>query len=332
MVGSWGQQRERLFRDDRDFQRFLLRLAEGVEEFGIRLYLFTLMSNHYHLVLETPGGNLSRFMQNLSTAYTVYFNKRHRRHGHLLDGRYKAKVVSGDEYLLKLTRYVHQNPVWVAGWKDRPIGDRIKQLRAYPWSSYAGYIGLRKGWEFVDEEPILAMMSGPKRARRSGYREFVETGLAEGDEEFQEALKASPTGIGDEEFRKWVESLRWKKLGQRKKAEDVSFRRVQEALSAEEVLQILAEVFGVPREEFEKRRRDSPLRAVAARYLIRYAGVTQREVARLLGVGTGGAVSAQLARLPELIRKDNSLRQRTERIEDRLEDKRAEIASGPIRR
>jgi len=97
MRGSWRQARDRLFRDERDTQRFVERLSKGVADFGIRLHLFTLMSNHYHLVLETPAGNLSRFMQSLSTAYTVYFNQRHRRHGHLLDGRYKAKLVSGDD-------------------------------------------------------------------------------------------------------------------------------------------------------------------------------------------------------------------------------------------
>ena len=76
-----------------------------VEQFNIRLYLFVCMTNHFHLVIETPEANCSKFMQSLTTAYTVYYNLRHSRHGHVFDGRYKAKLVEGDDYLLALSRY-----------------------------------------------------------------------------------------------------------------------------------------------------------------------------------------------------------------------------------
>lgn len=89
-------------------------------------------------------------MQSLSTAYTVYSNLRHRRHGHLLDGRYKAKVVEGDDYLLALSRYVHLNPVCVGALRDRSIEERIRYLRQYRWSGYPAYIGLGKPETFVD--------------------------------------------------------------------------------------------------------------------------------------------------------------------------------------
>ena len=79
-IGSWRNRRERLFDDEKDFRRFLTSLEERVSDFGIRLFMFCLMSNHYHLVLETPQPNLSRFQQSLATAYIVYYNRRHRRH------------------------------------------------------------------------------------------------------------------------------------------------------------------------------------------------------------------------------------------------------------
>ena len=150
MLGSWRSERNLLFRDDKDRIRFLPRLEQAVEDFEVRLYLYCLMSNHFHLVVETPRGNLSKFMQSLNTGYTVYFNLRHRRHGHLMDGRYKAELVSGDEYLLKLSRYIHQNPVAVAAWRKRSIEERIPRLRAYRWSSCRGYIGEEKAADFVD--------------------------------------------------------------------------------------------------------------------------------------------------------------------------------------
>ena len=121
-----------LFTDDADRKRFIERLSERVEQYNIRLYMFVLMRNHYHLVFETPKGNCSKFMQSLSTAYTVYYNLRHDRHGHLFDGRYKAKLVDGDDYLLALSRYVHLNPVKVAAVKRKSFEEKIRYLREYP--------------------------------------------------------------------------------------------------------------------------------------------------------------------------------------------------------
>ncbi len=150
---SWPPEK-RLFRDDADHERFLDRLAERTEQFNVRLYLFVCMTNHFHLVFETPEANCSKFMQSLSTVFTVYYNLRHGRHGHLLDGRFKAKLVDGDptsprlrrasDYLLALSRYVHLNPVQVGSMKDKPITERIEALRAWRWSSYPSYIGKRK--------------------------------------------------------------------------------------------------------------------------------------------------------------------------------------------
>ena len=108
-----GNARADIFLDDADRERMMESLAERVESYQVRLYLYCLMSNHVHLVVETPQGNLSAFMGSLLTSYTVYFNLRHRRAGHVTQGRYSSPVVEGDDYLLKLSRYVHLNPVQV---------------------------------------------------------------------------------------------------------------------------------------------------------------------------------------------------------------------------
>src|SRR5690625_4187412 len=207
MVGSWRDERLRLFRDSKDYQRFLDRLGESAKEHDVRLYLCCLMANHFHLMLETPGGNLSRFMQKLTTSYSIYFNLRHRRHGHLFDGRFKAKVVDGDEYLLKLSRYVHLNPVFVGTWKDRALGERIEHLRSYRWSSYPEYIGARNRWKFLETGPVLGHIGGRGKRRFGRYREFVETGLAEGDQEMREVMEASPLCIGNSGFQQFIGGL-----------------------------------------------------------------------------------------------------------------------------
>ena len=323
MIGDGRLDRSRLFVDDKDRERFLDRLADRVEQYNIRLSLFACMTNHFHLVLETPEGNCSKFMQSLSTAYTVYYNLRHSRHGHLLDGRYKAKLVDGDDYLLALTRYVHLNPVQVGSAKRKPIEERIKSLQSYRWSSYQSYIGERKALEFVEYGPILAEMRGKRSQWSKRYREFVETGLAEDDVDFKVALKESPRSIGSDGFRARVDELYQALIEGRNSPEDISFRHITEPLPVETILATLAELFDEEVESFRQRRRNSPLRAVAARVLIRFGGQTQRQVAAHLAMGTGGAVSAQMRRLPDLLDEDQQLRGKVKALEKRLEEQRS---------
>ncbi len=322
MVGDWKRARALLFRDDSDRERFLEQLAERVGQYSIRLYLFVLMGNHFHLVFETPEGNCSKFMQSLSTAYTVYFNLRHGRHGHVFDGRYKAKLVEGDEYLLALSRYVHLNPVQIRELKNQPIQERIKHLRSYRWSSYLSYIGRRKRLDFVEYGPVLGEMSGRKSERPKRYRAFVERGLAETDDDFVELLGLSPRSIGGDGFRAWVEDLHRGRVEECARPEDVAFRHTSEPLSREDVLAVLGEVFGVEIQAFSQRQYNSPLRAVASKLLIRYAGLGQREVADLLGIGSGSAVNKQIATLSKRLADSRDLRGQVKDAEAQLEARR----------
>ena len=320
---SWPPEK-RLFRDDADYERFLDRLGERVGQYNIRLYLFVCMTNHFHLVFETPEANCSKFMQSLSTAYTVYYNLRHGRHGHLFDGRYKAKLVDGDDYLLSLSRYVHINPVQVSSQKRKPIEERIKTLRAYRWSSYPSYIGKRKALDFVEYGPLLSEMSGKRREWPKRYREFVEAGLAESDDDFKVALKLSPRSIGSDGFRAWIDELYQKRVETHAKPEDVSFRHITEPLPPSEVLAILATIFDVDVAEFSRRRHGSALRAVASKLLIRYAGQSQRDVAAFLTIGSGSAVCNQLKSLPGKLAKDRHLRRQVKHAERILDERKAE--------
>jgi REP element-mobilizing transposase RayT len=135
-VTARGNERRAIFRDAADREQFLRVLRERVERFEVRLYLFCLMTNHIHLVVETPRANLGRFMHRLQTAYTIYFNRRHKRSGHLLQGRYGAWLIEKDAYILRLSRYVHLNPVFTASARSKPVSEQIIMLRRYPWSSY----------------------------------------------------------------------------------------------------------------------------------------------------------------------------------------------------
>jgi len=218
-----GNGKRRIFTDDHDRERFLLRLAESVDTYNIRLYMFCLMSNHIHIVCETPLGNISRFMQSLATGYTVYYNLKNNHSGHLFQGRFGAKLVEGDSYLLSLTRYVHLNPVFIAAVKKLPLEQRLARLNSYRWSSYGGYIDQSKALGFVDYGPVLAIMDGRgEDVARRKYRAFVESGIAQSDEEFIKVKEASPHSIGSTEFDSRVRRLYKSLVEDSRNPQDVS--------------------------------------------------------------------------------------------------------------
>jgi REP element-mobilizing transposase RayT len=187
-VTARGNARQGIFSDNRDRERFLELLARSVETCQVRLYLFCLMTNHFHLVLETPEGNLSRFMQLLQTAYSHFHNRRHQRAGHLFQGRYGARVVDADDYLNALSRYVHLNPVFTGKLRRSPLEERRKALRRYPWSSYPGYIRESRRLPFIEYGPVLSSFGSNASRRRRTYRDYVEGDIAEKDEGLLSAI------------------------------------------------------------------------------------------------------------------------------------------------
>src|ERR1700730_923313 len=110
-VTGRGNAQQRVFDDQKDCAKFVQLLVESLERYDVALHAFVLMGNHYHLIGETRRANLGRWMHWLTTAYTVYFNRRHHHAGHLFQGRYKSIVLEAEGYLLTLSRYLHLNPV-----------------------------------------------------------------------------------------------------------------------------------------------------------------------------------------------------------------------------
>ena len=183
-VTARGNERKAIFRDDTDRFHFLERLSELRERFGVRVHAYVLMDNHYHLLLETPEANLSRKVQWLNVSYCVWFNRRHRRSSHLLQGRFGAFIVEDEAGWQEVARYVHLNPVRVGRLKmgkaaraaarvglDRGpapelVAERLRTLREYRWSSYPGYAGHRPALAWVWEEPLAGLCGGKNLGER----------------------------------------------------------------------------------------------------------------------------------------------------------------------
>jgi REP element-mobilizing transposase RayT len=167
-VTSRGDRREAIYEDDADRARFLEVLGEVASAFNWVVHAYCLMSNHYHLLIETPDANLSKGMRQLNGVFTQYSNRRHRRTGHLFQGRYKAILVDADSYLLELSRYVVLNPV-----RARMVAD----AGDWPWSSYGAMVGAQEvpGWLAI--EGLLSAFASTRSVARRRYMRFVAAGV-----------------------------------------------------------------------------------------------------------------------------------------------------------
>lgn len=314
-ITARGNQRQAIFKDDYDRKRLLQRLADSIEDYAVRLYLYCLMPNHAHLVLETPRSNLSRFMQSFLTGYTVYYNQRHKQSGHLFHGRYGAKLVEGDRYLLALSRYVHLNPAHIETMQGKDLKTRVQYVRDYNWSSYRAYIGMTPLPVWLTNSPImngLSMASG--RQACAAYRRYVEGGLAETDEEFEKLMKSSGPALGSDDFRNQIQSMADEKQKHLKHPEDAEFRWEQKNLSTNKILQKGAECFGWQTKEMQRRSRGELAKTLAAKLLGKYSGLTNREIAPLLGLRSGAAVAWQRRRAEEVLNGNSKLLQKWNRL------------------
>ena len=214
-VTSRGDRREAIFEDDDDRHTFLAVIAQAAERFDAAILAYCLMDNHYHLVIQTRRGNLSRFMQQLNGVYTQTYNRRHRKVGHLFQGRFKGILVDENAYLLEVCRYVDLNPV-----RARTVRDPAN----WRWSSYQAHIGAHMGnatppvW--LDTPSVHAYLLGraaatPADRRRAGSRYAALVAAGKGVKLWDEAL-AQQIYLGDAEFIERMQALMEKDTGSAK--------------------------------------------------------------------------------------------------------------------
>ena len=169
-VTSRGNARQKIFRDDEDREQFLATLAWVVGRFGWHCHAYCLMGNHVHLLIDTPQPNLSRGMRQLNGVYTQRFNRRHKKVGHLFQGRFKAILVEQDRYLLELARHIVLNPV---------RAKMVKTPARYPWSSYQAMVGVTPVPPALTTKWVLDQFAKTTATARKRYAEFVQAGIGQ---------------------------------------------------------------------------------------------------------------------------------------------------------
>ena len=266
-VTARGNARQAIYKDDLDRAHFLTVLAREIAQQQWRCYAYCLMNNHYHLLLETPEPNLSQGMRRLNGVYTQAFNRRHRRAGHVLQGRFKSILVNKENYLLELCRYIVLNPLRAR---------LVAKADEWPWSSYLATAGRRGAPDWLAVAEVLRLFDRREPQARQAYRQFVREGIGQPSPWSQ---VRGQIFLGDEEFLERVERLlRGQRLANVPKAQAQPTRPTP--------TEVLARVAGV----YRVRQRDLLSRSHAEAYrcaawlLRRAANEPLRRVAQRFGV------------------------------------------------
>ena len=313
--GAWyyftcrGNERNAIFKDDGDRERFLCILQESIEKYKVQLHGYVLMDNHFHLILHTPRGNLNRFAQRFNTAYTGYYNRRHKRAGHLYQGRYKAILIDKDSYLLELSRYIHLNPVRIKKVCKQELSERFACLRNYRWSSNRGYGLVRYREDFVCYSSVLGYLGGDNVNGRKRYRAFVEEGLKRGIESPFKDVKGQVV-LGETGFVDWVYEKVLKK-GNLDLTEQARPGKLIKEIPVDKIVDEVCKTFTVERNHLLKRRSSAQdarmaLIELCCRYLVLHKSL--REIGQELGGLTVGGMSHARKRLEERLNQNKFLR------------------------
>ena len=301
-----GIEKRQVVDDDDDRTDFVKRLEKLSIETKTQIFSWALMSNHVHLLLKSSTYGLSRFMRRLLTGYAVRYNRRHDRHGHLFQNRYKSIVCEEDTYFKELVRYIHLNPLRAG------LVPSIKALEKYRWCGHGAILGTQ-AHDWVDRKYVLGWFGPTEAQAKADYRRFVEKGAG---------LGSQPELVGGGLIRSmggWSHVLSMRKLGLREKSDERILgsgdfveslmeesderiaRQFAQSLSTEQIHQIIVtacERQGVSIIELKGGSRRAPVSALRASLifeLIEHHGLTPAEVARQLGV-TISAVSKTISR------------------------------------
>lgn len=187
-VTSRGNAKSDIYLDDADRELFLGVLEYVVDRFGWKCHAYCLMTNHYHLMIETPQPNLSRGMSQLNGMFTQRFNRRHGRVGHVFQGRFKSIIVDRDAYLLELSRYIVRNPI---------AANMVKNIKDWPWSSYRATCGLIPAPSFLHSDWLLSQFGNSEAQAQQSFKRFVDQEVVASP---WQSLNG-PDVLGDDDFR-----------------------------------------------------------------------------------------------------------------------------------
>lgn len=309
--GAWyhvmnrGRRSESVFSGKQDYLMFIDLLIEISEMWNINVAAYCLMTNHYHLLLQTPDGNISRCMRHLNSVYTQRYNRRHGFDGQLFRGRYKSILVCDDSHLLQLVRYLHKNPL-KAG--------MVKDIADYEWSSYSGYLSYAKKWKWLYKDYIFSMISSKQRGR---LKQFVDFMKKEDSEEVTRlfSLKKLPSFFGPESF---ITDLKEKYYFKKKSYEVPESKSLSP--TSDSIISAVCEYYSVSFNELLITRRGNfnEPRNVAVYLLRQIGGENLNTIGEQFNIKAYSTVSSILRRITKLKKYDRKIKNRLMTIRDNI--------------
>ncbi len=310
-----GNSRQQIFSDHGDRLTFLGLLERSSDIYQTEILAYVLMTNHFHLFIKTPLGNLQEFMRHFNISYTSYFNWKHNRTGHLYQGRYKSFLVDADHYLQEVSRYIHLNPIRVRLRSGMTLDEKKNYLRNYRWSSYSGYISQGGRESFLRVQEVLEYFGGDTAKGRRKYEEFVIGGLSGKMTSPLERGKGHGI-VGASEF---IEKIKGQYIRSTAESRELpAVKRILAQVEPKRIIRETSEVFEVDREELLKKGYKGVARGVLMEMLYRYGGLNQREIGELMGIDYS-AVSVMRKRLSALQEKDRILSTGIERVKRQIQ-------------
>jgi REP-associated tyrosine transposase len=213
-----GNQRQNVFKEPDDFQKYIDLLAQYKERYKYSLYAYVLMSNHVHLLIETGTTALSKILQGLNQSYTMYFNKKYETVGHLFQGRFKAILCDKESYLLSLIKYIHMNPL---------RAKMAKSIGGYRWSSHGSYVKKEKD-DIIDKDRVLRLFSIDKSQARRLYMAYVGDGTEVKREDIYKTV--SQRILGENQFIEEVMEKIDERFESKRRHHEYSLKKIVETI------------------------------------------------------------------------------------------------------
>jgi putative transposase len=306
-VLSRGNERREIFFGDDDRRLFMDTVGDMADRFEIELYAYVLMNNHYHLLFRTRRANLSRAMQWFGVTYTNRFNARNSRSGHLFQGRFKCMLVENDAYLMRLSLYIHRNPLR-AGIVTRLVDHR--------WSSYGayGYGEKRPAWLKTD---LLLAQFRNSQDRHVAYREELQRYSEEEKRIWEDLRHGFILGT-----KKFVETIRERYLPETPDRDIPQQMHLVKDLDLERILKRALRFLGWDEAGFKSNARVSPNRVLdrdLLLFMIWQLGVrTNSQIGEMFGL-TASAVSRRVRVMKPRVEKDHSLQKKMADLKSLIE-------------
>ncbi|MBF0106294.1 MAG: transposase [Deltaproteobacteria bacterium] len=310
--GAWyhvinrGLEKRKIFCCDKDYFSFFYLLGEISKIYAVELHAFSLMPNHYHLLVHTPKAGLSLPMKYLNGLYTQIFNKAHHRDGPLLRGRYKAIVVDSNEYLMGLVCYIHNNPV-KAQLCERPEDHR--------WTSHRYYLRSCKGFEWLRTQSVLGECGHHSGRSRKKFDQVVKSKQAK--EIVTEIERHKYSIIGSPHFKKWVSA----NYVEQTKKEDPEFAKtetsVKPAIKAQEILSNVGFCYNVDVGKIRQggSGKKNEARTLAIYLLRQHKGYGLSKIAKWLRIKNQNAVAQSLYKFKQRMAKDKMFAKKVRELE-----------------